>query len=127
MSRHARVVLALLALLLLSGCKLLDWLRDYDWNLYTLWYYAVDVAKFHIARLGWMGYVLVPLSIWMMAFLFRPTRYLISLITIDLYRHTLSHVVANAFKLLTFWLMWFWGQIIARFRGAMTWFSNNIK
>lgn len=127
MNRHMRVVVALLTLLLLTGCKVLDWLRDYDWNLITIWDYFVDVVKFHIARLGWMGYVLVPLSIWALAFLFRPTRYLVSLITIDLYRQTLSHVVANIFKLLAGAVLWLWGQIIARFRGAWAWFSSNIK
>lgn len=127
MIRHAKALWVFLAALFLPGCRLADRLRDWDWNLLSLWHYAADAAAFHVSRLGWMGYVLVPLSIWALLLLFRPTRYIVSLVTIDMYRHTLSHVFASVFQLLTGAVLWLWGQVIARFRGAFAWFSNRLK
>lgn len=125
--RRLRLSATIAAAALLSGCKLLDYIRDWNWDLRDLWTYVWDTAGFHVDRLGWSGYILVPLFIWVILLVMRPTRYLTSLFTLDLYRHTLSKVVSAAWDSMVGVLVWVWGQVIARFRGALGWVRNQLK
>jgi hypothetical protein len=122
-----RLVLAALGALLLNGCRLSERLRDWNWDLRDITSHAGDIVIYHIARLGWHGYLIVPAAVILGLLAFRPTRYVVSLVLIDIYRHTLSHVFKTGFELLVWSGKWILGQVIARFRGAVAWFSNFLR
>lgn len=107
-----------------TGKSLLERIRDWDWNLWDLWDYLLDILKFHIDRLGWIGWILVPLTVWVALILFRPTRYIASLLWIDIYRNTVSHFVGGVFRLLGAGVTNGWGLFIARLRGTGRFLAN---
>lgn len=126
MRRRSWALPGLLALGL-SGCKFTDDLRDWTWELGSLGEWFRDTVWFHIERLGPMGYITVPLAIILVLLMFRPTRYIVSLVIVDIYRHTLSHIFSKTVEVLAWLVQYLWGQIVARFRGAFGWLGNRMK
>lgn len=111
----------------LSACKFTDDLRDWTWETSPLWEWFRDTVVFHIERLGPIGYFYVPAAIILVLMMWRPTRQFVTLVLVDIYRHTLSHVFSKTVEVLAWVLLYLWGQIVARFRGAAGWLSNRIK
>lgn len=71
---------------------------DWDWNVIDLWHYFTKLLMYWIHELGWVGWIIVPLAAYAFFVVFKPTRYIASLIGVDVWRHTASNLIGGAFR-----------------------------
>lgn len=112
----------------ITGASLAERIRDWDWDLMDPVIYIWGLIHYHIDRLGWIGWILVPLSVWLTLLFFRPTRYIASLLGIDIYRNTLSNFISGTFRFSETVVVNTLGIFVARLRGTarfvINWFRS---
>lgn len=108
----------------LTGKTLAERIRDWDWNLNDIWLYVLELLKYHIDRLGWTGWIIVPFVVWVLMLLWRPSRYIASLVGMDIYRNTLSNFIGSAFRTGEAIVVNGFGLFIARLRGTVRFLQN---
>lgn len=102
----------------------LDRVRDWDWDVMDILRYVWDIITYHIDRLGLIGYIIVPVSVWVALLMFRPTRWIASMVGIDIWRSSLAQVIGGVFRGLGAALRHGTGLLIARTRLAARSFAK---